>query len=127
MIEPLERYKRVCSQLDGLCRRLDDTFRLFIQTSTAVVGGFIWLKMQPNAQAVEYLFPIARWIIPMVAIATIIQIGCDHFSWWGYRQSEAGLLNRHDLEPKHPKSGKLEIFRIIITAVAGGAAYCGLH
>jgi hypothetical protein len=64
----LEHYERVCSALDFLCQRMDATFRLFVQLSTAVVGGFIWLKMQPQSSTVEYLFPVARFIIPLLTI-----------------------------------------------------------
>lgn len=127
MIENVDRYKRVCSQLDFFCKRMDDTFKLFIQLSTAVIGGFIWLKMQPDAAKVAELFPVARWIIPILSVVTIMQIGSDCVGWWGYREAEAALLERSDLRPKLPQSARLESLRMVVTAFIGLAAYAWLH
>jgi hypothetical protein len=123
MISELERYKRVCSQLDTLCKRMDDTFRLFVQLSVAVVGGFIWLKMQPNASTVAHLALIARWIIPILAIFTIGQIIADWRAWFGYREAEAALLKRPDLRPTCLGSAKLEMFRVILATLVGIGAF----
>lgn len=125
-ISPLEHYKRVCSALDFLCKRMDDTFRLFVQLSTAVVGGFIWLKMQPNSNTVEYLFPVARFIIPALAIATIAQMVADYRAWYGYREAEHAL-NAKAPAPSSWGSAKLEYIRILMTVVAALGAYCGLR
>lgn len=125
MIESIEHYKRVCSMLDFFCKRMDDSFRLFVQLSTAVVGGFIWLKMQADPKNVEHLFPVARWIIPALAIATIVQILSDLRSWYGYRQAEV-QLNPKAPRPSVLRSGRLEYARILMTALVGFGAYCWL-
>jgi hypothetical protein len=124
-VSPLEHYKRVCSMLDLFCKRMDDTFRLFIQLSTAVVGGFIWLKMQPNAKDFAYLFPVARLIIPALAIATVVQILSDLRSWYGYRKAEV-RLNPRAPAPSAIWSAHLEYLRAIMTVLAGLGAYCWL-
>lgn len=126
-ISSLERYKRVCSMITYLCERMDHVFKLFVQVSTAVVGGFIWLRMQPNAASVDDLFAVARWVIPILAVATIIQMISDHISWLGYRRAEAGLLGRDDLMPSFPNSGKFEYLRILIVALVGLGAFLWLR
>lgn len=127
LISPEERYKRVCSMLTYFCDRMDQAFKLFVQISTAVIGGFIWLRMQPNSSSVDHLFAVGRWIIPILAAVTIGQIIFDHISWYGYRRAEANLLGREDLKPSFPNSGKLEYLRITIITIVGLGAFCWLR
>jgi len=47
-----------------------DAFNLLIQLSLAVIGGFIWLKMQPNAKEAASLFPLVCWLLPVLAVFT---------------------------------------------------------
>jgi hypothetical protein len=108
-------------------KRMDNCFKLFVQVSTATIGGFIWLKMQPNAKEVEYLFPVASLIIPFVAFFTALEICSLLYGWYGLRKVEAELLGRDDLMPRFPKSGRLEVVRIIGTLFAGAASYIFLH
>jgi hypothetical protein len=69
--------------------RMRDTFKLFIQLSIAVVGGFVWLKIQPNSDKAATLFQVARWIIPFLAVFMSFQIWWDDRIWRGYREAEA--------------------------------------
>jgi hypothetical protein len=126
-IQTEEHYRRVCTYLDFYVTRMDNCFKLFVQVSTATIGGFIWLKMQPNAKEVEYLFPLASLIIPFVAFFTALEIGSLLYGWYGLRKMEAELLGRSDLMPKFPKSGRLEMVRIIGIFCAGVASYAFLH
>jgi len=122
-----EHYKRVCTYLDFYVTRMDNSFKLFVQISTVTIGGFIWLKMQANAKDVEYLFPVARLIIPFVAAFTALEIASLLYGWFGLRKEEARLLGRPDLMPIFPKSGRLEIVRIVGALLAGCASYLFLY
>ncbi|QQO20104.1 hypothetical protein JJB98_09355 [Bradyrhizobium diazoefficiens] len=121
-VTPLEHYKRVCSMLDAFMKRMEDTFRFFVQVSTAVIGGFIWLKMQPDSAKVAYLLEIARYIIPALGVATIAEMVNCLFRWYGYRKAE------HRLNPRAPAPsiwmmGHVELIRILVTATVAVAAY----
>jgi hypothetical protein len=127
MIREEEHYKRVCVALDLYVKRMDDSFRLFVQLSIATAGGFIWLKIQPNANAAECFFPLVRWVLPLLAASTMFQIGSDLFGWFGYRRQEAILLNRPYLDPRLPRSGHLELFRIVAAAFVGWLGFVYLR
>lgn len=127
MIDQEEHYKRVCIALDSYVKRMEDSFRLFVQLSIATAGGFVWLKMQQNAEAASSIFPLARWVLPMLALFTIVQIGSDLIGWIGYRKQEAALLGKRDLNPKFPISGRLEVFRIFGAALVGWAGFVYLR
>jgi hypothetical protein len=124
MIDKLEHYKRICSQIDFFSQRMSDSFTLFVQLSMATIGGFVWLKTQENAKEATYLFPLGRWVIPFLATFTIIQMTSDFRSWLGFRQAEANLLERVDLKPSF-FTWRLVILRsVIVTIVAiGGFIY----
>jgi hypothetical protein len=122
----LEHYKRVCAMMDTLTKRMDDTFRLFVQVSTVVVGGFIWLKMQPTAHTVAHLFPVARWIIPLLALVTIVQMYIDLQSWHGYRRKEPEL-NAGAPAVSVSRAGKLEYVRMVTAGIAAICAYWWLR
>lgn len=89
MVDDVERYKRITFQMTYFGDRMRDTFKLFIQLSIAVIGGFVWLKIQPNSANAESIFRVARWIIPFLAIFMSFQIWWDDRIWRGYRQAEA--------------------------------------
>lgn len=106
---------------------MEDSFRLFVQLSIATAGGFIWLKIQPDANAAADLFPLVRYVLPLLALFTMVQIGSDLWGWFRYRREEATLLGRADLNPRlclyrdkddhlAGGSGRLELFRIFVAA-----------
>ena len=68
-ISNLERYKRVCSQIDYFSNRATDSFKLFVQLSIATIGGFAWLRTQESEPICDMLY-LARWVIPALAIIT---------------------------------------------------------
>src|SRR5438552_18508601 len=108
-ISTVEHYKRVCAAQDLYTKRMEDSFKLFVQVSIATIGGFIWLKMQPSASTVEHLFPLARLIIPFVAVFTALELASLVYGWFGFRQAEARLLARPELMPQFPRSGRLDL------------------
>jgi hypothetical protein len=122
-ISNLERYKRVCSQIDRFADRATDSFKLFIQLSIATVGGFAWLKTQDHPDNIKSLLDLARWVIPTLAVITAWQLLSDLTSWWGFREKEAELLQDPTVKPKCLNSGRLEFFRIAVLAVAAWAAF----
>jgi hypothetical protein len=122
-----EHYNRVCSQIDLYSKRMIDSFNLFIQLSIATIGGFIWLKIQPNASNADTVFPLLRWILPLLAAFTIFELFSDLVSWYGLRKAEAKLLNRPDLRPKPLRSGRQEYFRASIAILVGIAGFIFLR
>lgn len=122
-----ERYKRICAQISYYTDRMDRAFNRFVQLSIATIGGFIWLKTQPMAKAADYLFPVVRWIIPFLAFVTVLEIAADWRSWHGYREAEAKILERPELDPTFPIAGRLEGVRIIIMIVVAFIAFSYLQ
>jgi hypothetical protein len=129
-----ERYKRVCAQISYYSDRMDRAFNRFVQLSIATIGGFIWLKMQPMAKAAENVFPLVRWIIPLLAFVTVVEIVADLRSWYGYRKAEAAILKKEaallgeeTLTPEFPFWFRLEGIRIIIAFVVAIMGYLYLQ
>jgi len=89
LIDDVERYKRVTAQLTYFSDRMRDTFKQFIQLTIAIIGGFVWLKLQPGSDKVTYLLEAARWLIPFLALFLSLQIWWDFKKWRGYRRAEA--------------------------------------
>ena len=127
MIEKIDHYKVVCSRIDHFANRNVETYKLFIQLALATTGGFFWLSTLPNRDKIEHLLPLGRWIIPFLAAVTALQIYSDYRSWLGYRKAEATLLERDDLQPKFPRSGRFEMMRIRTVLLAGVAGYLFLR
>lgn len=121
-----ERYKRICSQIDFFSNRMADAFKLFIQLSIATVGGFLWLKTQSSADKAADLFPLVRWILPVLAALIIIEMFSELHSWWGFREAEAKLLGRPDLRPTM-KSTRLIVYRGAVAALVGAAGFLYLR
>ena len=97
-----------------------DAFNLLIQLSLAVIGGFIWLKMHPNAKEAASLFPLVCWLLPVLAVFTIIHLLYYFQSWWGFRRVEAELLERPDLKPTVFSARLVTLRCVIVAAVAIG-------
>ena len=112
MIEPAEQYKRTCALIDYYANRMGAAFDLFVKLSLATIGGFIWLKIQPDANKAKFALDNARWIIPILAALLTLQLLSDLWSWWGNRVREAELIKRPAIRPVFLKSGRLEYLRI---------------
>ena len=121
MIKEADRYARVCAQIDWLADRAEKGFEKFVQLSVAIVGGFIWLKMQPNAAQVATTLALVHWLMPLLSLVTASQIISDYVSWHGFRAAEAGLIEREDLAPRFPKSGRLQFLRVAVNLLVGKA------
>jgi hypothetical protein len=124
MIEDVERYKRVCSQVTYFSDRAAASFNLFIKLTVATVGGYAYLKINSK---IEDLLPLARWIIPALAIITSIEILSDLVSWWGFREAEAELLQKPELKPRCLKSGRRDLLRIMTLAIVGFTGFLWLR
>lgn len=72
-----ERYRRICSQINLYSERIQQTYARFIQLSLATIGGFVWLKTQGNASNVADVLQIARWILPALAMFTLLELIID--------------------------------------------------
>lgn len=126
-ITKVERYHRICSQIDRFADRAGRSFTAFVQLSVAIVGGFIWLKTQDNLEQAAGVLPLARWLLPALSVIVIIEMWSDHVSWRGFRIAEAKILERPDLMPRLAVSGRLEFFRMAIALVVGIAGYIWLR
>jgi hypothetical protein len=118
MIEKAERYKRVCQQITYFADRATDSYNLFIKLTIATIGGYAWLRTHNE---LGNLLPLARWIIPALAVVTAVEIISDLKSWWLYREAEADLLEKPELKPKLScfGSGRRELIRFLILIVVG--------
>ncbi|MEI9926687.1 MAG: hypothetical protein WDN44_01930 [Sphingomonas sp.] len=127
MIYDIERYKRICSQIDLYKARSQDTFNRFITLSLGSVGGFVWLGTQPHIERVEYLLPVARWVLPALAGITVVELALDLIGWFGFRKAESAILDDPRIRPRFPYSGRSEILRSVIAIAVGVAGYCLLR
>ena len=126
MIEAVERYKRVCEQITYFSNRATDNFNLFVKLTVATIGGVAWLHTH-DQENIRGLLPLARWIVPALAVITAWEIYTDLKSWWGYRVAEADLLEKPELRPKCFESGRRDLVRIAILIPIALAGYCWLR
>ena len=125
MIDPIERYKFITSQLQYFNEKIVEAFRLYIQLVTAVMGGYIWLKSQTQTVVpsnwVRVVFPA---LMVFIGLGSVLLIVVNLSSWWGFRKAESALLKGIVPPPVFPRSARQEIVMImVIIAISSVGAW----
>jgi hypothetical protein len=124
-VADIDRYHFVVSQLQYFNEKIIEVFSLFIKLATAVAGGVIWLRLQPDWPTI---WPQVRWLavstVVMIAIASILMIGFNLRSWLGFRRTELQLVGQAVPPTTLPRSASQEILMtIVILASASVLVY----
>ncbi len=110
MIDDVERYRFITSKMRYFADRMQDSFKLYIQLATAIIGGFIWLCLQPGAsqQSGSTLLLVPPLFL-ILGVFMLCLIWFDYRAWYGYRKAESKLIG--DMHPPgFPRSVLAEIF-----------------
>lgn len=121
------QYQRIIAATDRFADRASKTFEHFSQLSLATIGGYMWLKTQPKSSELQDALEIIRYVLPALAVVAIIQILSDYKSWRGFRVAEANILERPELQPRWPWSGRLEFIRCGVAIIVGIFGYLWLR
>ena len=126
MIDELERYKFITSQLKYFADRMRDSFKLYIQLATAIIGGFVWLKIQPVATQGAVVLSIVPPLLLLLGVLMSALVWFDYACWYGYRKAESALIGGR-FPPSFPRSAWAEIFMTLSMLVTSGGGYCWLR
>jgi len=121
MIDTVERYKFVTSQLQYFNDKIIESFKLYIQLVTAISGGYLWLKTQSQtADTLTWARVAAPALMIFVGLTIILLIIVNLSSWWGYRKAESNLLGGVVPTPVFPKSARQELVMIVVIITTSG-------
>ena len=113
MIDDIERYKWITSQVNYFADRMRDNFKLYIQLATAIIGGFIWLQIQPDLDNHKLaVLKIVPTLLLILGIFMSILIWVDYRCWYQYREAESELIGGK-YPPRFPNSAGGEVFMTI--------------
>jgi hypothetical protein len=93
VITPDKEYEFVSSQVRYHNEKIIEAFNLFIKLFSAIVGGSIWLRLQPGfdaAQALAFARMSSLLVVFLTAIAGLM-VAENLKSWHGYRWAQARL------------------------------------
>lgn len=102
--------------------RSRDALKLFLQLFSAIVGGSIWLSIQPNiSEAARKAYERAsNGLVVLLVVVTVATICRAAIGWWKYREK----LSTFDLGNDHvppPTYGAIfaEGLMVICVVIAG--------
>jgi hypothetical protein len=92
-----KEYEFVSRAVHFHTEKIYDTFKLFIQLSSAIVGGSIALSFQPNISAKTPIFATLSntLAVLLVTVCCIIVID-NHRAWIGFRRAQSRLGGKDD-------------------------------
>jgi len=114
-VDDVKRYEFVTGQMRYFSDRMRDSFKLYIQIVTAMVGGLIFFFSQSASSAP----PVEIWIFTLatgpaaiifVGFFLALQIAYDFQCWFGYRVAESKLTEGKAPPPSFPESAWSEIW-----------------
>lgn len=99
MISDEKQYEFVTSQVAARDQKAADVhFKFFVQWFSAIVGGAMWLSMQPDIQPTAR--PIYRTLsdalIILLTIISIILVIDNFRAWRGYRTTHSKLVGKDE-------------------------------
>ena len=123
MIDPELRYGFITSQLTYSNEKIVEAFNRFIQLFAAIVGGSIWLRIQPTAKGIRLgdYAPISDVLVLVVTSVSAAIVVNETLAWWGYRVAECSLVGRQLAQPHWWKSCWAEYLMLLSMAAACGA------
>jgi hypothetical protein len=103
MIDDNRRYEFVTTQIRYHNEKMIEAFNRLIQLFTAIVGGSIWLSLQPRPAGVPLrdYSTISDTLVLALAAISALNIINDLLAWFGFRQTESSLVGHNKLPPPH--------------------------
>lgn len=110
------QYEFVTTQIRYHDEKIIESFKLFIQVLSAIVGGSIFLAKEPSLHNPNY-GPLATILVWCLGAMTIITVSVNTMAWFGFRKAE------HRLNPKAPQVRHLwsywnELAMLIVICIA---------
>jgi hypothetical protein len=126
MVTDDKQYEFVSKQVRYHNEKIIGAFKLFIQLFSAIIGGTIWLSLQPHITATRALSyaHISDILVTVLALFSSLWVFENLRAWHGYRgaQHRLGGLDAHG-KPKIPaprllRASVSEAAMILIIAAA---------
>ncbi len=88
MISEEKQYEYLGRVLTDRLNRIFDSFKLFLQLFSTIVGGSIWLSMQNVSPNARHRYIVASdTLILLVILVTGVMVFEAQRGWWGYRKT----------------------------------------
>jgi len=130
MITPDKEYEFVSSQVRYHNEKIIEAFNLFIKLFSAVIGGSIWLRLQPGfdaAQGATYA-RMSNVLVTFLAAIACLMVAENLKSWHGYRWAQArlgGLDDKGEFRIPPPRTVRASVSEgaMMLTMVAAALLY----
>jgi hypothetical protein len=117
-----DRYEFVTSSVRYHNEKIIQAFQLFIKLTTAVIGGTVYLSLQPMDPIKHSLLTQAALVAECaICLVCIITIWANVRAWWGFRVAESKLVGKDAKDkdfivamPTHIKSYLVEVVMTIV-------------
>jgi hypothetical protein len=90
MVSVDKEYEFVSEQIRFHVDKVYESFKLFIQLFSAIVGGSIWLSAQGSPKVTTYIY-LSDFLVFLIAAPSIIMIVEHWRAWRGYRHAQNRL------------------------------------
>ncbi len=92
MVSVDKEYEFVSAQVRFHIDKIFDSFKLFIQLFSAIVGGSIWLSLQPNMVAKAHTYAaISNALVMLIAALCLVMVVEHNRAWRGNRKAQTRL------------------------------------
>jgi hypothetical protein len=88
MVSDDKQYEFVSEQIRFHVNKIYDSFKLFIQLFSAIVGGSVWLGLQDNSPRFVVVSDVLVGLIAVVCLVTVFE---NNQAWRGYRKAQSRL------------------------------------
>jgi hypothetical protein len=123
MITEEKQYEYIGAVITDRLDRSRDSFKLFLQLFSAIVGGSFWLSKQGvSSDAATYRYIVeSDALVVLVITVTGIMVYRAYRGWWGYREALARFDGGNFPIPR-PSRGTLWAEKAMLgcMALAGG-------
>lgn len=87
MISDDKQYEFLTSQVQVLNERSVEAFKMFLQTFAAIVGGSIWLSLQPaiSHSARSRFTTLSNAAVILLSVVIVVAVVDNVRAWRGYR------------------------------------------
>jgi hypothetical protein len=124
MIDGHQRYEFITSQIRYHNEKIIETFNRFLQLFAAIVGGSIWLSLQPRPSgAIRDYSVVSDALVIALALISALNIINDLLAWFGFRQAESALVGLDVLPPPHPIRSCWMEYLMLAAMLGAGATF----
>src|SRR5260370_39791110 len=92
MVSVDKEYESVSAEVRLHTEKLFESFKLFIQMFSAIVGGSIWLSLQPSIGLRAHTYAtISSLLVLLIAILCLVMVFQEKRTAMGYRKAQSRL------------------------------------